>query len=206
VRPSSCERCGAPDPEGCHPDLEADPLEVQWLCLHCHEREHLAAVWDDDAPEKLRMRSEASLAIKRRAQGLTKLRHDATEALKAGDNREARRIFDMTSRMARQLEMALLGPEIEAEQRAKRRSEAARKGGIASGRARRARAIFHMMQRPGTRPALASRATPSEASQLSISLSISAINTDAPRPSTTGDSRMLESIGRSFSAALSLDK
>lgn len=41
IRPSRCERCDAEGfVDGHHPDLMADPLDVEWLCRSCHMAHH----------------------------------------------------------------------------------------------------------------------------------------------------------------------
>lgn len=49
MRPEECPKCGAPDPKRSdgrsgihahHPNGYDNPLDVQWLCVHCHTKEH----------------------------------------------------------------------------------------------------------------------------------------------------------------------
>lgn len=43
VRPEACERCGAPGIIEAHHADYAKPLDVEWLCVPCHEAEHAQA-------------------------------------------------------------------------------------------------------------------------------------------------------------------
>lgn len=40
--PQPCEVCGDPEADGHHEDY-SKPLEVRWLCEHCHYEEHRGA-------------------------------------------------------------------------------------------------------------------------------------------------------------------
>jgi len=39
IKPSNCEQCGGTNPQAHHHDYEK-PLDVIWLCVSCHSKEH----------------------------------------------------------------------------------------------------------------------------------------------------------------------